>query len=322
MTNRTGVDTPVFGMTANTRTYYFRAYGLTFAAPFELQDLVPIDSGCKPDVTISYSEIGPKPDKYAKLEKVALTSAAGPRIYWKDIATFFIPDGTRIQIERGPNWSVELAQNPLLGVVAGALLHQRETFALHSSAVAIDHVAVAFLGHKNCGKSTLAAVLVERGHDFISDDILAFESRSLSEGHIKVVSSFPQFKLSTESISALGKDPADMASPGLFADKLAYRSIHSFSTDPVLLAKIYSPSFSDTFSITTLKAKPALAELLRHAYAPRVLGDAADRRLPFRSAGRILAHVPIAHLQRPKGLSELNRLADRIEIDVRQITGS
>jgi hypothetical protein len=54
-----------------------------------------------------------------------------------------------------------------------AALRGRELF--HSSAVALDHSAIAFVGLSGAGKSSIAAHLVAHGASLVTDDVLALE---------------------------------------------------------------------------------------------------------------------------------------------------
>jgi len=60
----------------------------------------------------------------------------------------------------------------LLGRVLALAAHAEGRLALHASAVSIQGRAVAFLGPRHAGKSTLALALVQRGARLIADDSL------------------------------------------------------------------------------------------------------------------------------------------------------
>ena len=59
----------------------------------------------------------------------------------------------------------------LLSSCIGALLHQRNTLALHAASVMTKNGAVVFMGTASSGKSTLASVLERKGYGVLSDDI-------------------------------------------------------------------------------------------------------------------------------------------------------
>jgi hypothetical protein len=63
----------------------------------------------------------------------------------------------------------------LLGRVMSLAVHIDGGLALHASAVSIGGRAVAFLGDKHSGKSTLALALVRRGARLITDDTLVVQ---------------------------------------------------------------------------------------------------------------------------------------------------
>lgn len=82
------------------------------------------------------------------------------------------PDGSRIRWTPYDDVSVEDARLDLLGRVVPFALHLRGLFVLHASAVATDDGAVALVGPKGRGKSTLAHALVRRGATLLTDDAL------------------------------------------------------------------------------------------------------------------------------------------------------
>jgi hypothetical protein len=63
----------------------------------------------------------------------------------------------------------------LAGNVLALLLTLRGLEVLHGSAVAVGDSAVAFVGHSNAGKSTLAGEACAAGASLVTDDVLALE---------------------------------------------------------------------------------------------------------------------------------------------------
>lgn len=74
-----------------------------------------------------------------------------------------------------PAGPVEMVPIFLAGSVLALLLTLREIEVLHGSAVALDGAAVAFVGHTNAGKSTLAGEACAAGASLVADDVLALD---------------------------------------------------------------------------------------------------------------------------------------------------
>jgi hypothetical protein len=76
--------------------------------------------------------------------------------------------------------------------VLALLLTLRDIEVLHGSAVELDGVAVAFVGHTNAGKSTLAGEACAAGASLVADDVLAVE---VEGGTARCLRGGPQLRL-------------------------------------------------------------------------------------------------------------------------------
>ena len=95
--------------------------------------------------------------------------------------TFRYADGTMLWLDRRGTqlwctWPAEStlddAATYLIGPALAFLLRLRGALALHASGVAVDDVAVAFVGPHAAGKSTVAAAFGRRGFPLLTDDVL------------------------------------------------------------------------------------------------------------------------------------------------------
>jgi hypothetical protein len=72
-------------------------------------------------------------------------------------------------------WAIGLV---LLGQLSAFVLHQLGHFVLHASALVTERGAIAFLGPKGRGKSTMAAYFLRRGAALLTDDALPLREHS------------------------------------------------------------------------------------------------------------------------------------------------
>jgi hypothetical protein len=101
----------------------------------------------------------------------AFTAGTAFRLTFDDTGTFDVSaDDRTIVWYPGPAASDAAVRADLLGRVMALAAHADGRFALHASAVSIDGHAVAFLGPKHVGKSTLALALVRQGARLVADD--------------------------------------------------------------------------------------------------------------------------------------------------------
>jgi hypothetical protein len=100
-----------------------------------------------------------------------LRHAAGFRLVFDDTGAFDVVEGGRTLIwYREPNADEDAARLDVLGRVLPLALHAQQTCVLHGSAVRLGDGAIAFLGPKHHGKSTLAHALSAAGAELLSDD--------------------------------------------------------------------------------------------------------------------------------------------------------
>ena len=93
----------------------------------------------------------------------------------KNSGKFLIRNDNQVIFQRYKNSTYEDVRVLFLSVVLGIVLHKKEKFPLHASAVEYNGKAILFAGQRGIGKSTLAAGFLKRGSKFISDDIAVIE---------------------------------------------------------------------------------------------------------------------------------------------------
>lgn len=159
------------------------------------------------------------------------------RVWNRAIATFYIPgDGRTVDVFPEPGADQMAVRAVLLGPVAVFVLHRRGWPALHASAVLVDGRAVAFIGPRGGGKSTLAAAFVARGFKLLTDDVLPLRP----DGEIiRALSGPPQLKLWPDAVRFTlgpGQSPAE-APP--FPGKNLLSPGEPAGPEPVPLAAAY-----------------------------------------------------------------------------------
>jgi hypothetical protein len=161
----------------------YAAFGLTIASEIELGELttapndslpdwnVQVQSGAVP--TIRLTPLGTD----TVLDGVQVRGFAidrGTRLAFDDTGTFdIVADSREIRWYPGSSANAAAVRADLLGRVLAAALHVDGRVALHASGISIDGRAIAVLGPKHAGKSTLAFSLVKRGARLLADDMLA-----------------------------------------------------------------------------------------------------------------------------------------------------
>ncbi len=195
-----GVNVPIWG---------YRTFGLSLASTFPLPELWPIplppsSAWSEVDAVIRQGLINCPRDIVPGAFHIDF-SDGGITLHVASLASFQVRNAREIVVDPAPGVPTSSLRPALLGTVFALLLIYRGLAALHASVVAIDGWAVAFVGYKGAGKSTLAAAFHRHGYDLVADDILAVE---LSAPELLAQPGFIHMKLWPDAIAALDDDPA------------------------------------------------------------------------------------------------------------------
>lgn len=292
--------------------YFYQAYNLGIHTEVLLPELMEKE-GITQDVCVSFGEVMKPPTEIDDVGYYHWTDGKDTYLSWKDLGTFRIREGREITIAAAPHVEDSRLRPPILGACMAVLLHQRSLLILHASAVVLPTGAVAFLGNKGWGKSTMAATLYERGHSFLTDDVLAV---NVNDAVSPTVSpAFPQMKLWPSALKALGKEPQELPRLVPQINKRQRCIEDNYHQEPLPLKAIYLLNKGTSIAIEALRAKDILSALLEHSYGGRFgkkllqLGESKH----FCQCMTLAQKVPIYSLTRPSDLSLLSAIAQKIE---------
>jgi hypothetical protein len=293
--------------------YSYLAYGLRISSELLLPELLDDDGSA---------------DVFVRLDKIArgelqpqlpgILYRATPReccFVYESITSLIIRDGREIIVEPAPGVEARELNNIVTGPALGVLLQQRGRIVLHASAVALNHHAVGFLGGPRWGKSTTAAAMLGRGHEVVTDDVLAVDIESAANPI--VFPGFPQLKLWPEAaVASLGDAPEQLPRIHPQVEKRARRTDDAFVRELLPLRCLYvlSPPTDgqSEAEIEPLRPHQAFIELTRHSYCAPVPG-AMDAAADFQRRTRLANRVPIFRLNVRRSLDSLPELAKSLE---------
>lgn len=293
----------------------YRAFGLRIGCEWELPELVQASPSAPVDVAIRAGShpLKPSPDESRLWVRVCKTSVF---LTWPAVGTFEIRNASEVFVSPYDGVSKSTVRLPLLGAVLGILLHLRGVFTLHASGVSIGGNAVAIVGPKGAGKSTLAASLQQRGHLLLTDDVLAIHD------DMTVAPAFPQVKLHSDSAAAIGLSSSALHVLHRTVPKRALRVPSHFDDRPRRLAAVFVLSDGDDPSTNRMSGRRAFFGLFREMYALRFLGTEGVTPEDFRRCEAIARTVPVIRLVRPRDLNRLHETAARVEETVRSLAES
>ena len=301
------------------KLFFHQTYGLNIQTALSLPELIPgkettAFSRDQVDVTIRFGKVGNLPVAANSASRYIQSIPEGICLCWKEVGAFLVRGGREIIVEPAPGAEESLLRLFILGTTLAMLLHQRgEVVVLHASVVAISGQAVAFVGAKGAGKSTIAAGLHARGHDLVADDILAVDLR---QGEPLALPGFPQFKLWPDSLASLGYIPDSL--PQL-RPELEKRSCHlqtGFTLAPVPLKRIFILDTGPELAIEPLHSSKTLLGLLPHWYGARFgieLLQTLGLEAHFLQCADLASNVSVFRLVRPDNLSRLSTIIRLVE---------
>lgn len=297
----------------------YRTYGLTLRSDVDLPELTPAPEGVLADVRIVRRSVdGIGPGNATRFEGEAAV------LQWEAVGRFRVTRDT-VVVECRDDVPDDLVAFPLLGAVLATLLHLRETFVLHASAVAVEGRAVVLLGHKGAGKSTTAAALVAAGHALLTDDIVAIDACNgtpvVRRGFAQMKLSDPALRLVADRGRARPQAHAEIDKTRLVLDAAAPGPPQAVS-QTVPLGEIYmlergggtdaaphaAPLGTAALGIAALDPGAALAALVQFSYMTR-FGDAAlsgpARMRHLRDCAALAGAGAVHRLTVPHGVERL-----------------
>jgi hypothetical protein len=233
--------------------------------------------------------------------------------HWEGVGSFLIREGREIVVDPEPGVEERVVRLFITGVSLSVLLQQRGCAVFHASAVQIGGRAVAFMGGKRSGKSTLAAVLNSRGHNLISDDVMVYENDA---GPPEVLPGPPQVKLWPESVSILGESPDLFPKIHPMLEKRSRSVGDRFARRPVALGAVFLLDKGPDHRIEPLSVQEALTEVMPHWYGAR-FGEGLFHALGpvqhLRQCSHLVSAVSVSRLERRDALDSLTELAQMVE---------
>lgn len=299
--------------------YLYDAFGLCINSSIAIPELLP-SSSSKSDVVLEVAPLNKTPPPLEERGFFFDITSDEAYLYWQQVGGFLVKNGRQIFVEPNPGVQEKIVRMPLLGVVSAVLLHQLGRLVLHASAIAIDGRAVVFVGEKGRGKSTTAATLYSRGHELISDDVVAVDLTSSEEP--MVIPGYPQFKLWPDSaISSLGEAPETLVELAPKFEKRARPVTGRFAREALPLGCIFVLEFGDELSAEAISPQEAIVEMIRHSYMSRFkdkLLRGATAKHHLGQCASLASRVPVLRLTRLNSLPSLSSIAELVEAQILQ----
>lgn len=217
-----------------------------------------------------------------------------------------------VQVDQIGDIALEDAHRLQRGAPLAAQLLLRGIAPLHAAAVRTDAGAVLIAGRSASGKSTMAALMAQRGHGVLSEDLTGLE---LQAGQAVVVPGYAGVTLWRDVMVRLGYavDAYQPVHPEL--DKYVVTPAAPCTDRPVPVRAIF---------VLTVRNDPAMTigsitgmekfQIIGHnTYNTRLTDALVSRDAFFALSTALAASVPVWQIRRPRGVWTAEQIADRVE---------
>jgi hypothetical protein len=213
-------------------------------------------------------------------------------------------------------WTIGLV---LMSQVSAFVLHQLGQFVLHASALVTEQGAIAFLGPKGRGKSTMAAYFLARGAALLTDDALPLREH---RGAVLAGPGLPLLKIGDRtgrSTLGLGHDQLHPLTENLDKKLFVLDDRFRFAREAAPLRALYvlnrvpasgSPA-SSTPVVEPLSQREGVAALLAQTSLGALLAPAEAARLLVFYA-RLVQQAPVWRLTYASGREHQPVVYDRV----------
>ncbi|WEK54917.1 MAG: aldolase [Candidatus Cohnella colombiensis] len=277
----------------------YQAFGYTVASDIVFPELIQSQDDSCDDVTIQLGDLTAEWQQLGIAERASFVTEQ--RIVFKiaNTAIFAIQDGATITVSPLPDADEDHIRLYLLGSCMGALLFQRKVLPLHGSAIVIGGKAYAFVGDSGAGKSTLASAFLQRGHQLISDDVIAI---SLSaEGIPMVTPSYPQQKLWQQSLDGFGMQNTNLRPIFQRETKFTVPVRSMFQSEPLPLAGVFElrKGELDTIQCQPITGLARLSMLYQNTYRNNFIARMKLQEWHLRMTATIVNQLLLFTITRP-----------------------
>ncbi len=183
------------------------------------------------------------------------------------------PGFDKLWIIHDDNEPVYNIESILVGPALGAIQRLKGIVCLHSSVINIDGNAVAFIGKKRAGKSTMAAAFVKNGYNVIADDLAVLTQKGNS---FSVSPGYPKVRLRPQSLSAIHNNKLEDFQQVYPNRDSRYTDIGaSFEEDILPLKAIYILNNTENIGkkpmFEPVSAAQKLIQVMEHSFASYML---------------------------------------------------
>lgn len=296
--------------------YHYKAFGITFGSEFSIPEMVETDE--EPEIVIRFGKTPSNLDDYSNSGVLFQSSSDRFLLRVENVANYCLKHQNEVIIEPSPKGEDYEIRNFLLGPVIGAIMQQRNLFALHGSALKIGDQGIILAGRSGIGKSTLTSALIYRGHQYLSDDIsaLGFDSK----GAPFLYPGYTGIKLWQDAIKKLkiNGEKRMLVRQNLQKYRIEQSSAHSNDSLPLNVIFIFQVKNTPGIEISEIKGLNKFQAIKNNIYRSNYFKDKHHKEMHFRGINRIIEKARIMKVERPQHPFQPDSLADLVLEEIRR----
>lgn len=294
-------------------TQRYRYCGLELASELALPEL-PLSESCAPvDLVIRQASV-PRRLAAARL-RVETYEYNDHEALWRleGVGRYRVAEAGRlIEVEPAALADAASVRLFLLRPVFALAAVMRGDGILNAAAVERDGQVFAFIGPSASGKSSAAALLVQRGCRLVSDALLRVARDEA--GRMQAHPQAPGLWLWPDAVKAFGLDADDIVRPGLGLRRWACPTVERpFPLARVALLREHQGDALELFEPSPRQGRHAFDMLLRQIAGNTWTEGLADRRGLFQWSSRIAQQAVVEQLELPWGWEQLESLGELLD---------
>ena len=235
-----------------------------------------------------------------------------------DVARFLaLPADNRIIIEKvNPGIQDNLIHPWLYGTVFAYTMQYHGYLVLHGSAVLINGGGVILSGQSSAGKSTLASALMQKGHPFITDDLVVIKQND--KGQYCILPGPATLRLWKDAMQYFNHDINDAVPVMLKTDKYAMPARQTCDTSMIPIRAFYelnAATPTDTFSCDHMNKAQSLKTIMQNAYRYFMLKPLGKLQTFFQDCSGLSQQITVNKITRTTRFDTLPQIIQHIELD-------